>query len=201
MSPLPQLGAVKSSFFMLKCKYYKLGINDGYLLPSGYPLLINMRKIQVGGNQKGKVVRGYALIDDEDFEKVNIHSWSLSVYGYVVGGTPQKKLHRYIMNVEGDLQVDHINGDRLDNRKSNLRICTLASNVKNRSLGRDNTSGYKGVSWSKAEKKWAARIRFQGTRPFLGYFTKKEDAAKAYNEAAIKYHGEFAKLNKIEESS
>jgi hypothetical protein len=112
-------------------------------------------------------------------------------------------LARYIMNCPKGMVVDHINGNRLDNRKSNLRICTQFQNTKNRFKSRSNKSGYKGVSFFKAKyplkKPWVAEIVYNYKRISLGYFYTKEDAAKAYNKKAIELFGEFAKLNVIKE--
>jgi len=93
--------------------------------------------------------------------------------------------------------IDHINGNKLDLRMINLRACTAAENGMNRVMSRKNTSGYKGVTWDKARKKWKAMIKINYTVYNLGRFDKKDDAALAYNEAAIKYSPEFAKLNII----
>lgn len=97
--------------------------------------------------------------------------------------------------------IDHINGDGLDNRKQNLRICTKSENACNRGIDRDNTSGYKGVCYisnkTKRVKRWIAQIAINKKHICIGYFHTKEEAAIAYNEAATKYHGEFAKLNII----
>ena len=91
--------------------------------------------------------------------------------------------------------VDHINSDSLDNRRSNLRVCTVSQNNMNSAIGRNNKSGYKGVSWDKTNKKWRAGIKAKGKSVSLGSFNSKKDAARAYNEAAKKAYGEFAKLN------
>ena len=93
------------------------------------------------------------------------------------------------------MATDHINGDGLDNRKQNLRICTHAENLRNRRLGKNNTSGYKGVSWHKLHKLWYAHISHNKKLMSLGYFKDKEEAAKAYDRKAIELFGEFAKLN------
>jgi hypothetical protein len=94
--------------------------------------------------------------------------------------------------------VDHINGNGLDNRKSNLRLCERHENALNRVINYNNVSGYKGVSWFKPIKKWRAQIQYKKVVYYLGCFNKRIDAAKAYNAAALKYHGEFANLNKID---
>jgi hypothetical protein len=92
-------------------------------------------------------------------------------------------------------QVDHINGVRSDNRIANLRGATPSQNLRNRPRPRNNTSGHKGVSWNTGRQAWLATIRYEGTNKNLGYFAAREDAAAAYNRAALKYHGEFARID------
>lgn len=101
------------------------------------------------------------------------------------------------MGFEDFTASDHINGVRNDNRRCNLRPATMSQNRINYSGMRTNTSGYKGVNRCKAEKKWRARIMTNGKRLSLGSFDDPKDAAKAYNKAALKLHGEFARLNKV----
>lgn len=110
-------------------------------------------------------------------------------------------LHREIMKVSDNLIVDHINGNPLDNRKCNLRICNNSENTRNRDKSKNNTSGYKGVCFvkNKKQKQWVSKIKYNYKSITLGYFHTKEEAAKVYNKAAIKYFGEFAKLNEIKE--
>lgn len=91
--------------------------------------------------------------------------------------------------------IDHINRDSSDNRISNLRECSQVENCRNRGINNNNTSGYKGVT--KKGNKWRSEIRFRGDRKYLGSFICKHEAAKAYNEAAKKHHGEFAVINTI----
>lgn len=93
------------------------------------------------------------------------------------------------------LDVDHINNNPLDNRKINLRICNRSQNLINRRLLGFNTSGFRGVS--KFRNKWQAYINYDRKRIHLGHFENKTDAAKAYNIAALKYHGEFVRLNNV----
>jgi len=154
-----------------------------------------------------KMTKGkFALVDDEDVEKVSRFKWyTLEKDGLFYGNSTvyipvrKKKLyqmHRVIMNAPKGLQVDHINGDRLDNRRSNLRLCTQSQNASNRGKNKNNTSGYKGVSWNKREKKWSARIRVNGKLYFLGNFIDIKYAAQAYNIAAKKYHKQFANGNR-----
>lgn len=138
-------------------------------------------------------------IDIEDIEKIKGVRWKLST-GRLQYARNNKKglLHRYVLGVEigEDIVVDHINGDTFDCRKSNLRICTQAENVKNTSLNTNNTSGVTGVSWCKREQKWRAYINYNnsGKTTSLGYFNKFEDAVKARQKAEIEEYGEFSPL-------
>ncbi len=104
-------------------------------------------------------------------------------------------MHRIIMNAPVGKQVDHINHNGLDNRKENLRLATPAQNQANQKLSKANTSGFKGVSFDKKKKKWAAYIGKQSRN--LGRFLDIRDAARAYNDAAKLAYGEFAKLNPL----
>ena len=155
-----------------------------------------MKEIQL---TQGKV----ALVDDEDYEYLNQFKWHVSNDNYARRTIYKDKLykalfmHREIMKVSKGLLVDHINGNSLDNRKLNLRICTNSQNLMNRGKNKNNTSGYKGVRLINSNKKWRAQIQYKKIFYHLGCFEKRIDAAKAYNEAAIKFHGEFANLNKI----
>lgn len=88
--------------------------------------------------------------------------------------------------------VDHINGNRDDNTAANLRLATRSQNIANSKISARNTSGVKGVTWSKRERKWMTQIRVEGKRIGLGYYHHIDDAAKAYREAAVRYFGQFA---------
>lgn len=148
---------------------------------------------------KGKV----ALVDDEDFERVNQYKWYAWEAGnswYVSRNTarPNRKkvlLHRFILNIPEGVCIDHINGDGLDCRKENMRTCSHAENMRNRRTPCNNKSGYKGVYWYKKYQKWRASIKIGGTSKHIGYFDNVVEAAKAYDLAAKEYHGAFAKLN------
>jgi hypothetical protein len=95
------------------------------------------------------------------------------------------------MNCKNGLQVDHVNGDKLDNRKDNLRICNGTQNQGNMKIPKHNTSGIKGVSWHKATKKWVANIRINKKPKYLGSFSSKLDAKEIYTKFAKQYFGEF----------
>ena len=92
--------------------------------------------------------------------------------------------------------IDHINHDKVDNRIVNLRSCTSRQNNINRGPGKNSSSRYKGVSWDKSRGKWQANIRIDGKSKSLGYFQDEKEAAETYDDAAVKYHGEFACTNK-----
>ncbi|MBW8001156.1 MAG: hypothetical protein FVQ80_03940 [Planctomycetes bacterium] len=104
-------------------------------------------------------------------------------------------MHREIKNAPEHLVVDHIDHDGLNNRKENLRLCTYAQNAKNIKSCAKKSSIYKGVYWHKGTKKWAVQITCDGKSHHLGYFDDQTAAAKAYDIAATKLHGEFASLN------
>lgn len=130
-------------------------------------------------------------VDKEDYEKIKDYCWYKNARGYVTSTVNNKtiKIHQIIMDGKG---IDHINGDKLDNRKKNLRFCTTAENVRNVGLRSNNTSGITGVSYSNREGKWKANIIYNGTFIRLGTFADKENAIKARKEAEQKYFGEFA---------
>jgi hypothetical protein len=99
------------------------------------------------------------------------------------------------MNAGPGQQVDHINGNRLDNRRENLRLCNSNGNNQNARLASHNTSGYKGVSWCKKWKKFQVRIWLNNRQRYLGSFTSALEAAQAYDTAARSMYGTFARLN------
>ncbi len=128
--------------------------------------------------------------------------WSKSTNSYYAKGRINGKLvmlHRYLLGLEsGDRrQGDHVDHDTLNNTSENLRICTPAQNNSNHRLHKTNKSGYKGVSWSKALKKWVVHISRNNKAIHVGYFTCCLEAAKAYNKAAVEYYGEFTVLNNV----
>lgn len=140
-----------------------------------------------------------ALVDDRDIRFVNNFKWNTGSRGYVTSCINGKVvlLHRFIMNAPKGMEVDHINGNPLDNRRINLRLCNSNQNKWNRTKSINKSSKFKGVYWDVRTRKWIVGIRKNYKHSYLGSFSLEQDAAKAYNNAAIKYFGEFAKLNKV----
>lgn len=143
----------------------------------------------------------FALVDDEDYEELMKYKWYFdNGYARRDGPAPIKKrilMHRQIMNAKAGQDVDHINHDGLDNRRINIRLCTTSQNMQNSKLYKNNSTGLKGVRFHKRMKKYQASIRINGKAKHLGTFENPIDAAKVYNEAALKLFGEFANFNKI----
>lgn len=142
----------------------------------------------------------WAIIDEDDFERISVHKWCASGKYAHRGFSPSKyKRSSVLMHVQifgnppKGMEVDHKNRNGLDNRKSNLRFATKPQNGWNSGISARNTSGFKGVSFHKQQKKWAAYIVKHGKRTFLGCFKQKEDAALAYEVASRKLHGEFSR--------
>jgi hypothetical protein len=164
------------------------------------------RRIKVGRDkpvgQKPAAAR-FAIVDPEDYQKLAEYDWQLdqspSKNYYAVRFDPVRKIvrmHREVMNAPAGSFVDHRHGTGLDNRKENLRIATRTQNVHNRrKTAKQTSSKYKGVCFKRNEKKYCAQIGYKGKRMHLGYFDNEIDAAKAYDAAAKKLFGEFARLN------
>jgi len=162
--------------------------------------------------EKIKLSQGkFALVDDEDYEWLSQWEWCYhprtknKELGYAVRSQKRIngergsliRMHRVILNTPEDREADHINGDGLDNQRNNLRICTNGQNQQNQHALQGGASKFKGVCWSKSNKKWVSYITKDQKRTHLGYFNIEEDAAKSYNKAAIELFGEFARLNEI----
>lgn len=148
------------------------------------------------------------LIDDDDFDRISKWRWNLNNRGYAyrrisIYGDGKKRqilmlIHREIMGAIKGEEVDHRNQNPLDNQKLNLRICSRLQNAKNTSKRKSSTtSKYKGVSWEMFSNRFRAVIYSDGRYIAIGRFKTEIDAAKAYNAAALKYHGEFSKLNEV----
>lgn len=145
------------------------------------------------------VEREGILIDPEDlevymFKQAHINS------GYVVVMVEgkAKRLHQLLVDTSMCALVDHKNRNKLDLRKENLRQASYQLNNLNKEIQANNISGYRGVSWHKGKKKWTAQIKANNKQIWLGDFTVKENAARAYNNAAILHFGEHAQLNNLE---
>jgi hypothetical protein len=150
---------------------------------------------------KGKV----ALVDDEDFAWIRNYKWYYGSGGYPCRGVDLGNnnvvialMHRLIMRAREGVKVDHINGDTCDNRRENLRIANDSQNQANRRKGRKPTSSrFKGVHKRSVGKPWGARIQVRGEKINLGCYTTEEDAARAYNAAALEAFGDYAHLNDV----
>lgn len=142
-----------------------------------------------------------AVCDGSDYDKVCGHKWTFQKGYAAITDNASKprhtiKMHQVIIpTVPEGMCIDHINGNRLDNRRINLRIVTLAQNTHNSKSRTSSTSQYKGVSYDKSRGKWIASIQLQGSTKHLGRFDIEEDAANAYDNAAIEAYGKYAKLN------
>lgn len=143
---------------------------------------------------KGK----FSEVDDDLFEELSKWKWSTHSCGYACRNEKGKLilLHRQIMHFHANKVVDHINGDKLDNRSENLRVCAMSQNASNGKSHKDSTSIYKGVSYC-ANKRWLSQLYVNGKTVFQKYFSEEIEAAEAYNQNAVKYFGEYARVNKI----
>lgn len=151
------------------------------------------------------LTQGYvAVVDEEDFESVSAHCWHVQVdkrrpsiqYARRDVGDSAVFMHQQILGFPKGCEIDHINGNGLDNRKKNLRKSSKSQNHQNQIIRGDSKTGFKGVSrYSNRPGLWRARISVGGKRLHLGCFSSPEEAARAYDEAAEKHFGEYAKLN------
>lgn len=146
---------------------------------------------------KGKV----ALVDDEDYEMLIGLGVRWCVNDGYAFNQAYGRMHRFLVSAPKDRMVDHINGDKLDNRKENLRFATNSQNQANRRVAR-GASKFKGVTWQKrkcdaSRGYWKAQIVVNGELHYLGKYNTDLEAAKAYNEAAVRFFGEFAYLNDL----
>lgn len=174
-------------------------------LPQFSGALSFMKTIEIKSKKYGI---HHLLVDDEDFEKVNKYKWHIDKSRNKIYATTAIYNNKVLTNVRvyriilGDSYklIDHKDGNGLNNQKSNLRPCTHAQNMYNSGPKSNNTSGYKGVYYSKTRrgtKKYIAQIGINGKMKFIGCFYNPVDAAIAYNRVASELHGEFANLNLV----
>jgi hypothetical protein len=157
-----------------------------------------MKKIKLS---QGK----YALVDNEDYEKLSKYKWYSQknrLTWYTTrwikkdGKWKQIQMHRQIMKTPKGMVTDHIDHNGLNNQKKNLRICTVQQNNCN-NLQKAGKSGVRGVYWYKRYNNWHVQITINGKRTHIGYYDDINEAAKEWNRVAKKYNGEFAILNKV----
>ena len=156
--------------------------------------------------------RGETLVSEEDFERVSQYVWYWNEFGAKKGKRPRAYrrfkvgktwklvyLHRFLLNPPAGMCVDHINGDTLDNRRENLRICTYSQNSQNVKVQErpNKSSSFKGIYFDKARQKYVVRVSVAGKTHMIGAFKYEQNAAKAYNRAAKELHGEFHKPNSV----
>lgn len=164
-----------------------------------------MKKIPLV-SRRGEVL-DYALVDDEDYERLAENRWFLQRPGkgktayalrrdgsYRKGTQAHIYMHRVVLGlpVHGkDIVADHVDGNGLNCQKGNLRKCTIMQNVHNTGMRKSNRTGFVGVAFDRRIQKWVANIITNRKRAYLGSFNNKDDAADAYNNAAIESRGEF----------
>jgi|SRR5271157_5506456 len=144
------------------------------------------------------------FVDDEDYKQINQYKWYVIKNGnnfyalrdiYLNNKRTTQYMHRFILDISKNVKIDHEDHNGLNNQKYNLRIATSQQNAFNSLKYKNNTSGYKGVSWCKYHKKWRVLIQKNKKLVHIGYFNDIIEAAKTYDKKAIEFFGEFAKLN------
>ena len=143
-----------------------------------------------------------ALVDDEDYEKVNQLRWHIqkkgnNSYARAVDSDGRFiRMHQFITDGKYE-RIDHMDKNGLNNQKSNFRYCSHAENMRNSRMHKDNKNGFKGVEFDKRKNRWRAQIKCNGKRYRGKRFMTKEEAAMDYNRLALIHHGEFASLNSL----
>lgn len=149
----------------------------------------------------------FAVVDDEDYEQLSKYRWHAqprrrTTYAITTFHMSEKSssisMHRMIMKPPSKLEVDHIDSNGLNNQRSNLRLATRSQNMRNtRVFKKNQSSRYRGVVRRNRKKPWQVQIRVRGKKIYIGSYATEKEAARAYNKAAQKYHGDFAILNEI----
>jgi hypothetical protein len=157
--------------------------------------------------RKIELTRGFeAIIDDEDFERVSKYKWRANVTSWgtyavtwmrIEGRGQHVYLQRFLLGLPRDKLITFANGDKLDNRRINLKYTTRSKSQMGRPRRSNNRTGFKGVSFNKAAEKYKSYIKKDGKLHYLGLHATAKEAAAAYNEKAKELYGEFAGLNKI----
>jgi len=142
-----------------------------------------------------------AQVDDEDYPQVCSYTWVVNGHGYVVSfpeGNDRGRilsLHRFLLYPDPGQHVDHINGDKLDNTRANLRLVSARTNIWNKPPTTRQSSAYKGVHWHAPQGRYVARITVNGKRRYLGYFTDPTFAAQVYDAAVARWRDDHAYRN------
>ena len=146
---------------------------------------------------RGKVTQ----VSDQDYDNLIKDDWYFDGK-YAARKSPKGghlrgliRMHREIMQPPVGMEIDHINGDKLDNRRENLRVCSRSQNQQNKSILPNNTSGYIGVVWCKSKKKWRAESTHKNKHVHIGYFDNAQEAARAYDRKVIELFGPLARTN------
>lgn len=139
-------------------------------------------------------------VDQADYEMLSQFQWHAqrrrqAFYAVISANQRTRLMHRFLLLPDPEQDVDHVNGDGLDNRRRNLRVCTTRENQRNAHKPRGGTSWHKGVSWHKRGQRWQSQIQDCGKIYYLGWFRDEVDAALAYDLAALERFGEFAAPN------
>ena len=159
-----------------------------------------MKKIKLANG------KGFALVDDEDYEELSRYHWqakrrrhaTYACRGARIDGRQTKiNMHRQIMSAAADMEVDHVNHNGLDNQRSNLRLATRSQNMRNSRKRKGTSSRYKGVYWQKDRSAWRAQAYLNGKLIYLGTFRDEDDAARAYNDWLAENAPKFGTFNDV----
>lgn len=142
---------------------------------------------------------GVAIVDVECAPLLAGRRWRIASHGYAVagGGNARVYMHRIVTGAAPGTEIDHVNGDRLDNRRANLRPCRHVDNQKNRHHRGWGSSSFRGVSWCRRKRRWRATVGVDGRHVHVGYFRLEIDAARARDEAAARLHGQQRRRGRV----